>query len=110
MGATGENFGFAFVNWCHENPTVAERALHLFQGFRAWRGLATAVLDESCIEPCEAAWAEPLQGLDRHIQRYRDSPVMHSSVPDEQKPVVFSDGVRVAFPPPTRLIKPPRRL
>ena len=29
-----------------------------------------------------------------HVERYKNSPVMHKSVPDEYKPVIFADGVR----------------
>ena len=29
------------------------------------------------------------------------------SIPDEYKPVIFADGVRQPFPPPTRKIKRP---
>ena len=32
---------------------------------------------------CEVCWGNPLQGLGAHIVRYRNSPVMHQSVPDE---------------------------
>jgi len=33
---------------------------------------------------------------------------MHSSVPDEYKPVLFKGGVRIAFPAPTKAVKPMR--
>ena len=29
-----------------------------------------------------------------HVERYKNSPVMHKSVPDEYKPAIFKDGVR----------------
>ena len=32
-------------------------------------------------------WSHPYQGLDAHIERYRNSPVMHEDVPDEYKPM-----------------------
>lgn len=54
------------------------------------------------------SWCEPYQGLAEHIARYRDSPMMHHSVPDDYKPMLFRDGVRINFPPPTRRIKAPR--
>eukprot|EP00439_Symbiodinium_sp_Y106_P038344 s1688_g4.t1 len=37
-----------------------------------------------------------------HVERYRNSPVMHRSVPDEYKPVIFKNGVRKKFPRPTK--------
>ena len=33
---------------------------------------------------------------------------MHSTVPDEFKPLLFERGRRVAFPPPTKPIRLPR--
>lgn len=41
------------------------------------------------------------------ILRYRDSAVMHWSVPDECKPIIFSEGHVVPFPPPTKFLEPP---
>ena len=46
--------------------------------------------------PCEA-----------HVDRYRNSPVMHRDVPDEYKPVIFKNGVRKNFPRPTKKVKAP---
>ena len=42
-----------------------------------------------------------------HVERYRNSPVMHRSVPDEYKPVIFKNGVRKNFPRPTKKVKAP---
>jgi len=50
----------------------------------------------------KASYSDSHQGgLMMLIQRYRDSPMMHSDVPDEYKPMVFVAGSRVAFPPPS---------
>merc|ERR1712187_1092030 len=57
---------------------------------------------------CEVCWSEPLQGLETHCDRYRNSPVMHELVPDEFRPVLFDQGVRIPFPAPTKRIRPPR--
>merc|ERR1712070_1091073 len=78
----------------------AEFARQRFQGFNQW-----ATEDE---EVCETSWSDPYQGLAANVERYRNSPVMHESVDDEHKPVVFFGGVRQAFPPPTKLIKAPK--
>lgn len=45
------------------------------------------------------------QSFDDLVLRYRDSPLMQDSVPDEIKPIALVGGVRVPFPPPmaTRL-------
>ncbi|CAL1156097.1 unnamed protein product [Cladocopium goreaui] len=57
---------------------------------------------------CQASWSLPHRGLEGHIERYRNSPVMHPSMPDEYKPVIFENGQRVDFPPPTKTIRAPR--
>jgi len=91
-------FGYAFVNFVtHED---AKRAKASFQGFARWRVPSR--------KTCDVVWSGPVQGLQAHTERYRNSPVMHDSVPDEYKPAVFVDGVRVPFPAPTKRIRPPR--
>lgn len=90
--------GYAFVNMeTHEDAT---RVWRHFAGFQQWTLQSMKV--------CEVAWGEPLQGLEAHIDRYRNSPVMHEDVPEEFKPVLFSSGERTAFPGPTKRIRPPR--
>lgn len=90
--------GYAFVNM--ETHEDAKHMWSHFRGFSSWR--------LTCRKICEVAWGEPLQGLAQHIDRYRNSPVMHKDVPDEYKPLFFIRGVRSPFPPPTRRLKPPR--
>lgn len=94
----GRNFGHAFVNFVH--PHDAAQAQECFTGFATW-----AV---ECETPCEALWREQCQGFTAHIQKYRNSALMHESVPDDNKPVVFADGVRCPFPAPTQPIKAPK--
>jgi len=90
-------FGYAFVGFAtHEAAVLAMRH---FQGFCDWK-----VRNEKV---CNVDWSGAVQGLDAHMERYRNSPVMHHSVPDEYKPAVFVDGCRVAFPSPTKLLRPP---
>jgi len=97
---SGANFSYAFVNLV--SPAHAERMMSHFEGFSHWIGHIDA-------EPCEVVWTGPFQGLMEHVERYRNSPVMHFSVPDEHKPVLFSEqGIRIPFPAPTRVIRPPR--
>jgi len=90
--------GYAFINFVsHED---AEAFAQHFRGFKEWKMQSEKV--------CEITWSDALQGLDAHVQRYRDCPVMHDSLPDEFKPVLFKDGVRVPFPKPTKRIRAPR--
>jgi len=92
------NLGYAFVNM--ETTQDAMRAWECFNGFQQWQLPSTKV--------CEVSWAQPLQGLKAHIKRFQNSPVMHEEVLDEWKPMLFSQGHRIAFPGPTQWIRPPR--
>jgi hypothetical protein len=88
--------GHALINFI--DPAVAQDALLHFEGFS---GLSTNA------ELCQAGWSN-VQGLPAHVKRYRDSPMMHESIPDRFKPAMFKDGVQVAFPEPTKQLKAPR--
>jgi len=44
-----------------------------------------------------------LQGLEEHINRYRESPVMHDAVPESYKPKLLAvDGTLRDFPAPRK--------
>jgi len=92
------SFGYAFINLV--NPEEACRFVEFFQGFDRW------------VVPCEktadVTWSGKRQGLENQVDRYRNSPMMHPKMPDEAKPIVLKDGVRVDFPSPTRPMKPLR--
>lgn len=89
-------FGYAFTNLC--TPEDADKAMEKLQGH---------VISEG-EKPLEVVWSEPHQGLQAHVERYRNSPVMHELVPDEHKPMLLNAGVPVPFPPPTKRLRPPR--
>merc|ERR1711988_1545769 len=89
--------GYAFINFC--STSEAERFRHHFNGFSEWSWQSSKV--------CEVSWSDALQGLRDNVERYRNIPVMHTAVPDEFKPVLFKNGKRIPFPPPTRKIKDP---
>mmetsp|Transcript_38517 Transcript_38517/g.101854 ORF Transcript_38517/g.101854 Transcript_38517/m.101854 type:complete len:420 (-) Transcript_38517:196-1455(-) len=94
----GVNLGYAFVNLpAHQD---ALRFKEVFHGFSDWR------FDSAKVS--EVSWAHPHQGLEEHVERYRNSPVMHQSMPDEYKPMIFLNGQRTPFPQPTRAIKAPK--
>lgn len=94
----GVNLGYAFVNL--STHADAKRLMDIFHGFSSW------FLDSNKV--CEVSWAHPHQGLSEHVERYRNSPVMHASMPDEYKPMVFKDNERFPFPPPTKAIRAPK--
>lgn len=90
-------FGYCFVNLV--TPADALEAKEHFQGL-SWPGESGKV--------CDVLWCGAQQGLEALIERFRSSPVMHSSVPDAVRPAVYKDGVRSNFPAPTKAIKMPR--
>jgi len=92
------SFGYAFVNFV--SGQAADAARQYFNGFQ-W-----SVKGESSV--LETSWSNPHQGYEVHVERYRDCPVMHSSVADEYKPIVLQGGVRVPFPSPTKRLIAPR--
>lgn len=91
-------FGYAFINMVSND--AAQKFFGYFNGFAGWETKSQKV--------AEVTWTESNQGLTVHVDRYRNSPVMHEVVPDEFKPAMFNDGVRVPFPPPTKPIRAPR--
>lgn len=95
---TRAGLGYALVNMV--NHQVALGMWRHFTGFNRWPTASEEV--------CEVKWNSPHQGLAVHIERYRNSPLMHSSVPDAFRPAMFECGVRVPFPEPTSRIRPPR--
>lgn len=91
-------FGYAFIDFI--TTEEAQRFRRRFEGFSSW-GLVSHKI-------CNVSWSDALQGLQAHIDRYRNSPVMHEAVPDEFKPMLFEGGKRIAFPPPTKSVRAPR--
>jgi len=97
--ASGAGVGYAFINMVSYQDAECFRVR--FTGFTRWAFPSRKV--------AEVAWSNPNQGLAVHIERYRNSTVMHPSVCDEYKPALFANGVRVLFPLPTRIIKAPQQ-
>jgi len=94
------SFGYAVVNFVtHE---TAEKAMRHFTGFTAW--------PMPCRKACMTVWNTPCQGLAAHVERYRDSPLMHPDVAPEFKPMLFLHGSQFGFPLPTKQLKAPPRL
>lgn len=92
-------FGYAFVNWLDHDCAVT--AMQRWQGFNRWMVPSRKVL--------EVVWSNPHQGLDSHVQRYRNSPIMHDQMSDDYKPILLKAGIRVPFPSPTKRLRAPRR-
>jgi len=96
---THAGMGYAFVNMV--SPGDARRLWENLDGFSTWH--------RPCKKVCRISWSQPLQGLGVHVARYRNSPLMHELVPESYRPLLFTDGMRVSFPPPTKKIKAPRK-
>eukprot|EP00438_Fugacium_kawagutii_P018470 Skav204799 [mRNA] locus=scaffold763:472564:475174:+ [translate_table: standard] len=107
------NLGYAFVNLIDEASQLHARqgdaSVKLFwsamDDFTGW-ALPTAKAVG------KVSFSGPHQGLLAHIERYRNSPVMHkklgiAAVPDEYKPMIFANGEAQPFPSATRKIKRP---
>merc|ERR1712190_278686 len=92
------NQGYAFINFT--TAENAERFRDHFMGFSDWLVPSERI--------CEVSWGDQSQGTDENVRRYRDSPMMHASVDDRFKPVLFHDGQRIPFPKPTKKIRAPR--
>jgi hypothetical protein len=90
--------GYAFINFVSTED--ADRFYHHFEGFTDWSLRSEKV--------SQVTWSKPLQGLEGHIERYRNSPVMHADIPDDYRPVLFRGGVRIPFPHPTKRLRAPQ--
>jgi hypothetical protein len=95
--ATGVSFGYAFVNLISVDE--AERFMTIFDGFK-WGGSSKKV--------CSVALCDDNESPSERVERYRNLPVMHSSVPDSFKPAMYLGGERVPFPAPTKRLRAPR--
>jgi len=95
------NLGYAFVNLV--DHAEALRLESCMSGFSNWIMPSEKV--------CEVVWGKPeQQDLDKIIERFRNSPVMHQDVPDEYKPLLLKNSRPVVFPAPTKKLQPPRGL
>lgn len=90
--------GYAFVNLV--DPDVAKEFHSHFTGFSNWPLPSD--------KKSWVTWSTSAHGLQANIDRLRNSPVMHESVTDEHKPVIFVGSERVPIPPATKAIRPPR--
>jgi hypothetical protein len=94
----GSGLGYAFVNCV--STSDAQQMMQRFQGFQEWHTWSQKV--------CEVCFGVGASGIQQLIRRYRNSPVMHHTVPDEWKPIILMDGVHRPFPAPTRKICAPQ--
>jgi hypothetical protein len=92
------SLGYAVVNLT--NPDAARHFWSTFDGFTNW-GTSSSATGAVC-------WCSLMQGYEAHVEKFRNSQVMHHAVPEEHKPLIFKDGTPVEFPAPTKKLKAPR--
>lgn len=92
------NMGYCFVNF--EKPEHAQKFMIHFTDFNRWQFNSN--------KKAQVIWSQPFQGLAGHIDRYRNSPVMHDSVEEEYKPSVFLNGDVFPFPQGVQSVEPPK--
>lgn len=97
-------FHYAFVNLVDGDVAVACK--DALDG-HAYEADTAGQVEAGEFGAMTTAWACSQQGLLANVLRYRDSPLMHESVPDESKPALFYRGARVDFPPPAKALKAP---
>jgi hypothetical protein len=91
--------GYAFINMA--TPVAANQFWKIFNGFSNWSIPSRNVAGVS--------WSGPHQGLQAHIERYSNSSIMCDGTPDDYKPIILSNGVRVPFPAATRKLRSSRQ-
>lgn len=97
---TTTKLGYAFVNFI--DHACAQEFKQQFRGFGDW--------GQEEEQEAETCWGQ-LHCKQKHIQRYRNSPLMHHSVPHDWKPVLFDcNGRAETFPAPTKRLQPPRAI
>jgi len=90
------NLGYCVINLV--DRAAYERFKEVFEGFSQWDSLSEKV--------CELVESKD-QGLRYHVERYRNSGLMHPAVPDRFKPARFQNGQRIPFPAPSQRLRPP---
>jgi RNA recognition motif-containing protein len=88
------SFGYAFVDFC--SPAFALQLMEQLE------------LLEDEDKDWRAVWSRT-QGITANVEFYRNSPLMHETIPEDCKPALYDEhGVQVPFPAPTKYISKPR--
>lgn len=95
---SGACLGYGFVNLTSSSD--AQLAMARLQGWSSWQ-------DSSCHKVMQLCWSDPHQGLEMLIDRYRNSRIMHKTVPSAYKPLIFNGGKQAPFPGPTKRLRSP---
>lgn len=96
--------GYAFVNFVTNSD--AKKAMDSLENFKDWTEVEERFTSSKV---CTVCWGhEDQQGLQKQVDYYMNSPLMHEAVPDDCRPALFEDGERKPFPAPTKKLRPPR--
>lgn len=90
--------GHAYINLV--NSDALATFWQVFDGYQRWVVPSTDV--------CQLKFNSTFQGHAECVEKFRNSQLMHKSVPEEFKPLLFTGGVPVPFPAPTKMIRAPR--
>jgi len=93
------NHGYAFILFTEEESY--ERFREHFSGFSDWKVPSDRI--------CEVSFSDKFSDLEDRIDYYRNSPIMHESVEEQFKPILFEAVQRVPFPEPNKKVKAPKR-
>jgi hypothetical protein len=89
-------FGYGFIAFA--NPDVAERFRSRLDGMNMSTGKVLLV-----------NWSSFDTNAEDQVERFRNSPLMHHSMPDAIKPIVLLNGARTEFPAPSKKLRMPRQ-
>jgi len=92
------NHGYAFIHFTSVDNY--DRFRKHFSGFTNWKVPSDKI--------CKVSFNDKFSNIEDRIEAYRNSPIMHKSVADRFKPVLFENGQRIPFPKPTKKVKAPR--
>jgi len=95
--ASSTGFGYGFVNFT--SAEALRRFRDHFDRFTDWG------IDSDKV--CDPSGLANKQGFAANVEAFRNSPVMHESIPEKLRPAVFQDGVRKAMPAPTKRVRAP---
>lgn len=95
---TKASVGHAYINLVNSDALAS-----FWQAFDGYRPV---------LVPCTGVWQlkfnSTFQGHAECVEKFRNSQLMHKSVSEEFKPMLFNGGVQVSFPAPSKLIRAPR--
>lgn len=85
----GKSRGFGFVNF--DAASAALQCKEYFEGFSSWDARSTKV--------CRMEWSECQGDAHHQVLAYGNGAILREDLPENCKPALFRNGVRVAYCP-----------